>query len=365
MTKQVLCLISAGGGGQDERRARALCEVLGRDSGAQISFEIADKAAGRRAIAAQVSARLRQKFDLIYLEGTGIAAGLPLIGAARRGQKYIVSSGDPIRGFVQTTSGPLQGRLFGRYEHSLMRGCAGFVGWTPYLTGRALELGAPRGVTVEGGVDLAKFHAPSADEKQTARSRLGLPQDHIVCAVVGSLQWNARQSYVYGLELVEALRYLGRSDVSMLIVGDGTGQEILKERVSAKVKNRVVFTGRLPQSEVVSALHAADIGFVTQTLDGLGNYRLTTKLPEYMASGLGIAMSPTPGFYDYVLEAGWALPALHPASEGFHRGCARWLDVLGREDIAPKGARAVDLARQRFDFEALSSRFSRFVRDIW
>lgn len=365
MKKHVLCLVSAGGGGQDERRARDLCAALERESGAQVEFEIADKSAGRRAVAATIQGRLRQKFDLVYLEGTGIALGWPLIQAGKRGQKFMVSSGDAIRGYVETKSGPLQGRAFGSYEKLLMRGCAGFIGWTPYLTGRAIELGAPRAATVEGGVDLAQFHAPSTDEKQAARARLGLAQGHIVCVVAGSLNWNPRQSYVYGLELIEALRFLGRRDVSMLVVGDGTGLAVLKNKVGAGLENRVVFTMRLPPNEVARALHAADIGFITQTLDGLGNYRLTTKLPEYLAAGLGIAMSPTPGFYDYVGEAGWALPALHPGSEGFHRGCAAWLDGLSREEIAQKSARAVVLARERFDCAALAMRFCRFVGDIW
>ncbi|PQV65203.1 Glycosyltransferase involved in cell wall bisynthesis [Abditibacterium utsteinense] len=336
-----------------------------RDTGAQVSFEFADREQGRRAVAARIAARLQERFDLVYLEGTGIAAGWPLLLAGRKGQKYLVSSGDPISGFVKTTSGPLQGRAFGYYERLLMRGCTGFVGWTPYLTGRALELGAPRAITVEGGADRTIFHSPSPQEKQQARQRFGIAQNHIVCVVVGSLQWNQRQSYSYGLELIELLRYLKRSDVSMLIVGDGTGKTVLESRLRIEDQQRVIFTGRLPQNEVTMALHAADIGFVTQTLDGLGNYRLTTKLPEYLASGLGIAMSPVPGFYDYVFDAGWPLPARHPASENFHRGCAKWLDALTRQEISRKSARAIQIAKERFDAEDLAKRFSRFVQDIW
>lgn len=365
MQKRILCLVSAGQGGQDEARARLLSGAVARDTGAHISFEFADKGMGRRATAARIAARLKERFDLVYLEGTGIAAGWPLLQAGRRGQKYLVSSGDPISGFVKTTSGPLPGRIFAGYERLLMCHCTGFVGWTPYLAGRALELGAPRAITVEGGVDQAVFHPPSREEKQAARQRFGIAPDHLTCIVVGGLKWSPRQSYVYGLELIEALRYLQRTDVSMLIVGDGTGRAVLEERRGAAFQKQVTFTGRLPPSEVAIALWAADIGFVTQTLDGLGNYRLTTKLPEYLASGLGVAMSPIPGFYDYVFDAGWALPALHPASPEFHRGCARLLDGLTRDEIAQKSVHATRIARQRFNSEDLANRFSRFVQDIW
>ena len=125
-----------------------------------------------------------------------------------------------------------------------------------------------------------------------------------------------------------------------------------------------MFTGRLEEDEVVGAMNAADIGFVTQSLDGLGNYRLTTKLPEYLACGLPVAMSPIPGFYDYVREAGWALPPFHPASADFHAGCASWLDGLTREEIATRSVHARPLAEARFDDERLSARFCAFVEDL-
>ena len=63
------------------------------------------------------------------------------------------------------------------------------------------------------------------------KERYNLPPDHLICGVVGSLQWTPRQQYCYGLELVEMLQYLRREDVSVLIVGDGDGRSILEERI--------------------------------------------------------------------------------------------------------------------------------------
>jgi hypothetical protein len=76
-------------------------------------------------------------------------------------------------------------------------------------------------------------------------------------------------------------------------------------------------------------------------------------------------MSPVPGFYDYVREAGWALPARHPASPEFAREAAAWLDGLGRGEILEKAAHARAVAEQRFDYERLSARFAAFVHDLW
>ncbi len=364
MTKapKILVLNPKGAGDLHELRARRLT----RDLDAEITFYNVDRRLSYPAAIRALSAVVRSRhWDLIYQESTGIIGGSNLIQAAQaRQQRFIVSSGDPIGGFFRVTKGPAVGAFFEAYERLLYRSCAGFVGWTPYLTGAALTLGAKRAVTVEGAVDLETFMPYPAAERKTAKERFGLNPSHLVCGVVGSLRWTPRQSYCYGLELVETLKLLKRTNVSLLIVGDGTGKSILEQRVPEHMRSRVVFTGRLPEADVVTAMNALDIGFITQTLDALGNFRLTTKLPEYLACGLPVAMSPVPGFYDYASAAGWALPAWHPASAEFHQACAAWLEDLSRDDIAEKTKQARPTAQTYFDYNMLSRRFELFVDDL-
>ncbi len=355
---RMLCISTAGPVGQDIQRVRRLTEGLPVDC----AIWGLDRSRSRTENMRAVWERLRrERPDLVYLEGTGIAAGLPLIRAARSwGQRYVVSSGDPVGGFFSVTRGALYGFVFGAYERLLYRHCAGFIGWTPYLAGVALKLGAPRAITIEGGVDLERFRPYPAEHRQALRRQYGLPADHLICGVVGSLKWVSRQRYCYGLELVEMLRYLRRDDVTVLIVGDGDGRPRLEARVPERLRRRVVFTGRVGEAEVADLLNVMDIGFITQTLDALGRYRLTTKLPEYLATGLPVAMSPIPGFYDYVYPAGWALPEGHPADPAFHRELAAWLDALRREEVQARAAKALPLAR-RFGYDVLRPRFAAFI----
>ena len=163
---------------------------------------------------------------------------------------------------------------------------------------------------------------------------------------------------------IEALKFVKRSDITVLIVGDGDSKERLQALVPDALRSRFIFTGRLPQSEVVEAMNIMNIGFVTQTLDELGNFRLTTKLPEYLACAVPVAMSPIPGFYDYVASAGWALPAFHPASKEFHIRCASWLDGLQWEDIEAKAKIAPAIAKKSFDYDVIGERFANFVYEI-
>ena len=358
----LLCINTGGIGDLHGLRARRLTQDLDLER----TYHDLDKSKSRYENAKILWRLLKSKsWDLVYQEGTGIAGGLTLIRAARAwNQSYVVSSGDPIGGFFRVVKGPLHGVVFEQYEKLLYRHCAGFIGWTPYLAGMALKMGAPRAVTVEGAVDMSVFNPYAPSERKRMKERYNLPPDHLICGVVGSLQWTPRQQYCYGLELVEMLQYLRREDVSVLIVGDGDGRSILEERIPDALRDRIVFTGRVPEDEVVDTLNAMDVGFISQTLDELGSYRLTTKLPEYLASGLPVAMSPIPGFFDYAQAAGWPLPAHHPARKPFHRKCAAWVDNLSWNDVAERRQKAPQVARKYFDYNVVRPKFESFIDAI-
>lgn len=360
--KTVLCINTSGVGKQDGLRMRRLTSRLQ----ANVTYYDVDRASTPFSAAQEVWDLITSShWDLIYQEGTGIIGGINLIRAAlTRQQAFVVSSGDPIGGFFHATRGAAFGSLFGSYERLLYRTCTAFIGWTPYLTGAALKLGAKRAITIEGAVDLNIFRPQPLDQKQQIRQKYGIHPDHIVCGIVGSLKWTPRQHYCYGYELIETLKRLKRKDVSVLIVGDGTGRVKLENAIPEALKSRVIFTGQIAEEEVVEVMNAMDIGFVPQTLDELGSYRLTTKLPEYLACGLPVAMSPIPGFYDYAARAGWALPAIHPAKPEFHQACAQWLDQLHRQDIQQKASYASAVAKQYFDYDLLSPRFCNFIHEL-
>jgi glycosyltransferase involved in cell wall biosynthesis len=160
------------------------------------------------------------------------------------------------------------------------------------------------------------------------------------------------------------LPYVKRTDLSVLIVGDGDGRRRIENAVPPAWSKRVVFTGRVPESEVVDTLNAMDIGFITQTMDELGSFRLTTKLPEYLAAGLPVAMSPIPGYFDFARNAGWPLPAKHPSGDDFHRACALWIDTVTRHEVVNRRAIAPEIARRIFDYDVLGQRFNAFIDSI-
>src|SRR5271155_3252995 len=135
---RLLVFATQGSGHGDEKRIldllrNLLAEVFPFDRGAKI----------------RTGLRLfffiyKRRPDLVVMEGTGFLGGAAIMmGRLTAGVPYVVSSGDAVAPFL-TARIPLLSPLFWLYEKLLCRLSSGFIGWTPYLVGRALTLGAPR-----------------------------------------------------------------------------------------------------------------------------------------------------------------------------------------------------------------------------
>ena len=150
----------------------------------EIPFSKKGKMAGWIEIMKTISA---EKPDLVVMEGTGIAGGLAcLYGKLFHGVSYVVSSGDAVGPFMRAHHMVI-GLLFEVYERLLCRLSAGFIGWTPYLCGRAMTFGAPRAMTAAGwplGGD--RSPADLLESRKKMREQFGISQDAIVVGIVGA-----------------------------------------------------------------------------------------------------------------------------------------------------------------------------------
>ncbi len=162
---RVLAFSTLGYGSNEEARIRDLL----RDVGAELfPFDRAHKVRMFRWLLLKM---WRIRPDLVVMEGTGVAGGAALILArAMFGQRYLVSSGDAVGPWVGSRF-RLLGPVFGLYERVLCRVAAGFIGWTPYLVGRALTFGTPR--DDRGGVG-ALPPDPGGTDRRAATSSLRL-----------------------------------------------------------------------------------------------------------------------------------------------------------------------------------------------
>ncbi len=195
------------------------------------------------------------------------------------------------------------------------------------------------------------------------RRQLGIPDDALVFGIVGSLGWVRRAGYCYGLELVRAMEKVDRPDVYALIVGDGTGKARL-DALAGKVSGaRCVLTGRVPREEVPRHLAAMDVASLPQILDGVGLFRYSTKLAEYLAAGLPVVTGRLPMAFD--LDNGWLwrLPGEAPWASRSIEALAALMGQVAPAELASKRF-AVPPAPPEFDRGRQVARVAAFLREL-
>ena len=190
---------------------------------------------------------------LAVMEGSGVAGGVAiLLARAWFGVRYVVSSGDAITPYISARYSWLAPVAW-IYERLLCRFCDGYIGWSPYLVGRALTFGARRAMTAPGWVEQGWVGSSRDETRRKVRGDLGIPEAALVIGIAGSLHWNPRVRYAYGLELVESIRRCSRPDVVALVVGGGSGLERLRER-AGDLAGKKIFN----KSPAAGARHAAN-----------------------------------------------------------------------------------------------------------
>ncbi len=355
--RAIVCFATQGREHGDHRRIEALTQLLDAE---MLPLERAGKL---RAALALLRLGLRRRPRLFVMEGTGMAGGVPLIAMrALLGIPYVVSSGDAVGPYLGLRS-RFAGSVGGIYERLLCRFCAGYVGWTPYLVGRALTFGAPRAMTAPGWPGSVQDE-DSRGARQRMRAELGIDPQAIVVGLTGSIHFSPRRDYVYGSELVRAVRRCSRRDVVVCVVGDGSGLARLRELAGTDLGTRVLLPGRVAPQLVPAYLAAFDVGSLSQSVDGVGSFRYTTKLSEYLMAGLPVLTGQTPLAYDLDEGCMWRLPGAAPWSERYLDALVALLEGLTPEDLARRRAAVAARRGEPFDLASQQRRMRAFVEDL-
>jgi glycosyltransferase involved in cell wall biosynthesis len=353
----ILCFATKGAGSNEDCRIKAL---LGRLPIQSFAF---DRNAKRRSFFRLFSQIVRDRPDLVAMEGTGVAGGLAcMLGRLVSGSRYVVSSGDAVGPFVAGQV-PFIGPLFSVYERLLCRFASGFIGWTPYLVGRALTFGVPRAMTAAGWAEFDRDPQRFADARRRVRQQLGIPADSLVFGIVGSLVWNGRRGYCYGAELVRAASMLQRKDACVLVVGGGTGLTRLQKLAGDMLGRSVFLPGPVPSAAVADYMAAMDVGSLPQSVDGVGSFRYTTKISEYITAGLPIVTGQIPLAYD--LDSGWLwrLPGSAPWKQQYIVALADLMNRLTPEELMARKD-AVPVNPVEFDRDRQIARATEFISDL-
>lgn len=355
--RPILVFATKGTGSNEEDRIKALV------SGQEYRLIPYDKQAKKKSFLGLMRVLRTSVPSLIVMEGTGIAGGLAcMIGRLFFGHRYVVSSGDAVGPYVGSHYAIL-GPVFGLYERLLCRWSSGFIGWTPYLVGRALTFGSPRGMTAPGWV-IGKQVEDYAESRRRVREKWGIPEKTIVFGIAGAIIWSKRRGYCYGLELVRAIRGVRRDDVAVVVIGDGSGIEHLRREAGADFNKRVFLPGRVPLDEVMENLCGLDVASLPQSTDGVGSFRYTTKISEYRQLNLPIVTTRIPAAYDLDLGHCWRLAGDNPWDDRFIAALEGLMSNLSLRELGDLRGEGFGTRDSVFDRETQVARATEFLRDL-
>jgi glycosyltransferase involved in cell wall biosynthesis len=159
---------------------------------------------------------------------------------------------------------------------------------------------------IPNGVDRDRFD-PAADGAPL-RARYA-PQGEFLCSYVGTIGMGSGLAVV--LRAAERLREQGRRDVVFLLVGDGAVREDLEREARERGLAQVVFTGRLPKSEMPGVLAASDACLVHLARQPLFRTVMPSKIFEAAAMARPIVLG-VEGFAAEVVEGAGAGICIEP-----------------------------------------------------
>jgi glycosyltransferase involved in cell wall biosynthesis len=353
---KILVFATKGSGTNEEKR---IIQLLHNFEIYLVAFEPKQKFRSYLEILRQAR---ETKPSLIVMEGTGIFGGLACIWLRIfKGIPYILSSGDAIAPFLSLNY-PFLYPFTISYEAILYRLCYGFIGWTPYLVGRALTFGATKGLTAAGWVHFERSPKELEASRQAIRIELGIPEDAIVFGLLGAIIWNPKVNYCYGYELVQALAKIQRQDIYVLIVGDGSGLDILKKLAGSNLNNRIFLTGNVPLEKVLDYMAVMDVASLPQSVDGVGSFRYTTKICEYIAAKLPTMISQVPVGYDICEDWVWRLPGNKPWDCTYINAIAKLMESINQSDVIAK-KQTIPTNIPDFDMHTQVARVTKFIQD--
>jgi glycosyltransferase involved in cell wall biosynthesis len=354
----VALVVNGDAAGAMGRRARAFAERLRPRFDVRVLYRSPRKVRSLLTLAAQLL-RLRPRVCYVLDMGySGVGAGViyRLLG----GGALVIDTGDAITELAKSMGRGRVGVALTRCLEELSLRSADRVvvrgtGHREWLAGRGVAA-----EVVPDGVETDQF-APRPDAGLRARLGLG---GVLTVGVVGSSVWSEPLQTCYGWDLVEAVRLLPDVPVKGVLIGDGTGVAVLRERCRRYgIEDRVLFLGRVPYEELPRYLGALDVCLSTQTDDLVGRVRTTGKLPLYLAAGRYVLASRVGEAArvlgdDMLLDHHGAADPDYPA-----RLAGRLRQLAADRGPLARGLDNVRLARERFDYDALAPRVARVLEE--
>ncbi|WP_404421237.1 glycosyltransferase [Nibricoccus sp. IMCC34717] len=227
-----------------------------------------------------------------------------------------------------------------------------------HIIGRLAEH-CPEGVPTQllyPGVDFSLYHPKSADP--TLRAELGLRSDEAVIVFTGS---NTFANEPEMRELYVAIAELNRLGTRCRLVRTGFTTPQFLDSLSEELKRHVLDLGFIEKAKLPDLLALADILVQPGRPGPFNDFRLPSKLPEFLASGRAVLL-PRTNLGLLLRDGEEAVLSLDSAPISL---AAQLRDLLPKKaELARIGEAGARVARGLFDLNAQTEKLAAFYNRI-
>jgi glycosyltransferase involved in cell wall biosynthesis len=296
-----------------------------------------------------------ERYDLVFATTTPLTAGIPGIFACwLRGKPFVFEIRDlwpELPKAMGVIRNPMVLWAMSALEWISYRSAHRLVGLSPGIVEGIVRRGVPaeRVIMVPNGCDLGLFGGDPAPWRPPSVS----PSDLMVVFAGTHGMANGLDAV---LDAAAELKRRGRTDIKLLLIGQGKLKPVLQARAQREGLDQVIFHQPVNKSRLAGLMAATDLGL--QILANVPAFYYGTspnKFFDYIAAGLPV-LNNYPGWLAELITlhgCGFAVPPGSPAA------FADALEQAAADRVALKamGERGLTLARLGFDRRRLADQW--------
>lgn len=302
---------------------------------------------------------LTYRYDVLFSTTTPLTAAIPGIFARwLRSKPFVFEVRDlwpELPKAMGVIKNPLVLGAMAALEWMAYRSAHRLIGLSPGIVEGIRKRGVPaeRIAMIPNGCDLDIFAADAEPWRPD-----GIAADDLMAIFSGT------HGIANGLEAVldaaAELKQRNRTDIKLLLIGEGKLKASLQERAAREGLDNVVFHPLVNKEKLAGLMRSTDLGM--QILANVPAFYYGTspnKFFDYIAAGLPV-LNNYPGWLAGIIEqekCGYAVPPADPVA--FADALERAADH--REELKPMGANSQALAKREFDRELLAQRWVEWV----
>ncbi|MCO5784798.1 glycosyltransferase WbuB [Pseudomonas sp. G11-1] len=310
-----------------------------------------------------VKVAMTEKYDLVFATTTPLTAGIPgILARWLRGKPFVFEVRDlwpELPKAMGVITNPVILWAMSVLEWASYRSAHRLVGLSPGIVEGIEKRGVPseRITMIPNGCDLDIFTADVEPWRPE-----GIADSDLMTIFAGT------HGMANGLDAVldtaAELKRRGRSDIKLLLIGNGKFKPTLQERASREGLDNVVFHDPVNKTRLAGLMKSTDLGM--QILANVPAFYYGTspnKFFDYIAAGLPV-LNNYPGWLAGMIEreqCGYAVPPADP------KAFADALEGAAADRVGLKamGANSRGLAEREFDRDKLSDQWVGWLEDAF